>query len=448
MTSAFSLHSETRSRIESRQARVAVVGLGYVGLPLALTVSESGFAATGLDLDAARVARINAGERVLSYFAEDRIARAVGEGRLAATTDAACLASADVILICVPTPLSADRRPDLSHVVRATRAIAAHLRPGQLVVLESTVWPGATATVLRPILEEGGLRAGDHFFLGFSPEREDPGNTAHTTRSIPKVVGADDPASLQLLRLFYEGIVERVVPVTSSATAEAVKLYENSFRMVNIAFANEAKVALEAMGVDVWEVVTAAATKPFGFMPFYPGPGVGGDCIPVSPVYLSARAAEVGAAMPLVERALQANADAPDLLADRIAAELGARGRPIAGARVLLVGVTYKKDVADTRESPALLLLERLEARGATVRYHDPHFPVMPATRDFPALAGRRSDPLSAEVLGEVDAVVVATDHSGTDYGPLAGASALVFDARNALGHAWGDRLGGRLVRI
>ena len=294
MTNAFSLFSTLKDRIARREARIATVGLGYVGLPLALTISEAGFATTGIDLNAARVAAINAGERVISYFAEDRIATAVAGGRFAATSDFKVLAETDIILICVPTPLSPAREPDLSYVVRAAEGISDWLRPGQLVVLESTVWPGATATVVRPILERHGLRAGEDFFLAFSPEREDPGNHAFDTKSIPKIVGADDTRSRELIDMFYSRIVARTVPVSSLATAEAVKLAENTFRTVNIALVNELKVAMEAMGVDIWEVVRAAATKPFGYMPFYPGPGIGGDCIPVSPVFLSWRAKDVG----------------------------------------------------------------------------------------------------------------------------------------------------------
>ena len=264
MTQSFSLYSSLRDKISSRDARVVTVGLGYVGLPLALTISESGFPTTGHDLNEARVASINAGERVISYFPEDRIANAIAGGKFSASSNPGVIGEADIVLMCVPTPLSAEREPDLAYVVRAARSVAAELRPGQLVVLESTVWPGATATVVKPILESNGLRAGSDFFLGFSPEREDPGNAKFDTKSIPKIVGADDAHSRDLLDRFYSNIVTRTVPVSSLATAEAVKLAENSFRTVNIALVNEMKVAMEAMGVDVWEVIQAAATKPFG----------------------------------------------------------------------------------------------------------------------------------------------------------------------------------------
>lgn len=449
MNSAFSVFADLKNRIAARTARVGTVGLGYVGLPLALTVAEQGFPTTGFDLNTARVADINAGKRVISYFAEDRIRNAVGSGRFTATDDLSRLADVDVILICVPTPLSPKREPDMTYVIRAAEGIAGRLRPGQLVVLESTVWPGATATVVRPILERGGLAAGRDFFLAFSPEREDPGNHSFSTRSIPKIVGADDAHSRDLVDTFYSAIVTQTVPVSSAATAEAVKLVENSFRTVNIALVNEFKVALEAMGVDVWEVVKAAATKPFGFMPFYPGPGIGGDCIPVSPVFLSWRAQDVGSATPIVDLARTTNEGAPDAIAGRVAVELSRHGgQAVKGARILILGVAYKKNVEDTRESPALGILSRLEAMGAAVDYHDPYFPEMPRTRDHPSLAGRRSVPLTAGTVAEYAAVLVATDHTDVDYATVAANARLILDTRNvfsALGLAVPE---GRLVKI
>jgi len=448
MTHAFSLFSTLKDRISSRQARIATVGLGYVGLPLALTISEAGFPTTGIDLNRSRVDAINAGERVISYFAEDRIAKAIAGGKFGATADFAVLQEIDVVLICVPTPLSPAREPDLSYVIRAAEGIARWLRPGQLVVLESTVWPGATATVVKPILEAGGLRAGEDFFLAFSPEREDPGNDKFDTKSIPKIVGADDARSRELIDMFYSRIVARTVPVSSLATAEAVKLAENSFRTVNIALVNEMKVAMEAMGVDVWEVVRAAATKPFGYMPFYPGPGIGGDCIPVSPVYLSWRAKDVGSSLPIVDLARSNNDNAPDMIAGRVAVELSKDGgKPVKGARVLILGVSYKKDIEDTRESPALAILNRLEQMGAACDYHDPYFPVMPKTRDHPRLAGRVSVPLTAEALGGYDAVLVTTDHTSVDYQLVARAAPLVLDTRNAF-DGRGIPVQGRYVKV
>ncbi|MCB2136892.1 MAG: nucleotide sugar dehydrogenase [Rhodobacteraceae bacterium] len=449
MTSAFSHYSALKDQIARREARVATVGLGYVGLPLALTVSEVGFPTTGLDLNAERVAAINAGEKVISYFPQDRIRNAIDGRKFKASSDVAILANCDIILICVPTPLSPAREPDLSYVVRAVETISEWLRPGQLVVLESTVWPGATNTVVKPILEKRGLRAGEDFFLGFSPEREDPGNEKFTTRSIPKIVGADDAQSRELLDQFYSHIVTKTVPVSSSATAEAVKLVENSFRTVNIALVNEMKVAMDAMGVDIWEVVKAAATKPFGYMPFYPGPGIGGDCIPVSPVYLSWRAKDVGSGLPIIDLARANNDGAPDLIAGRVAVELSKKAKtPVKGARILILGISYKKDVEDTRESPALAILNRLEEMGAACDYHDPYFPMLPVTRDHPSLAGRRSVALSDEGLAGYDAVVVATDHRNVDYALVARASRLVLDTRNVVAAMNVEVPAGKLVKI
>ncbi len=449
-------HQSLRQRIAARDARVAVVGLGYVGLPLALTAYDEGFDTTGVDLNPDRVARINQGDQVISYLAQDRIAQAVNSGRFRATQDAAALTGADIVLVCVPTPLTDAQDPDMRFVVAAAQTIAQHLRPGQMVVLESSVWPGATTTLVQPILEAGGLRAGSDFFLAFSPEREDPGNDKFDTHSIPKVVGADDPLSRQLVEDFYRAIVTSAVPVSSAATAEAVKLVENSFRTVNIALVNELKTALEAMDVDVWEVIEAAATKPFGFMPFYPGPGIGGACIPVSPAYLAWRAADAGSDTPLINLARTSNDAVPEMLAARMAAELTARngsalaetGQPLTGQRILLMGIAYKRDVEDTRRSPALVLLDELEKLGAGVDYHDPYFPCLPEGGEYPQLAGRTSQPLTAETLKRYAAVAVITDHSAPDYDLVAREAALVFDTRNVF-EKQGIRVAdGRLVKM
>jgi UDP-N-acetyl-D-glucosamine dehydrogenase len=437
------LQADLRRRIEAREARIGVLGLGYVGLPLALAVHEAGFPALGFDIDEARVARINAGEPVIAYFAADRIATAVAGG-FSATSDAARLAEMDAVLICVPTPLDRQHRPDLAIVMRAARTLGRALRPGQLVVLESSVWPGATRDIVRPILESGGLAAGRHFFLAFSPEREDPGSATHSTRSIPKLVGADDPASRELACLLYGAVVETAVPVASTAVAEAAKLAENSFRTVNIALVNEMKLAFHKMGIDVWEVIAAAATKPFGYMPFWPGPGIGGDCIPVSPVYLAHAARAAGAALPLVERAAAANREMPARIVDRLEEALG---RPLAGKRVLTIGIAYKKDVGDSRLSPALAALREIEARGGTCDFHDPLFPVLPMTRDDPDLAGRASVALSPETVAGYDAVLVATDHTEVDWALLARSARLIVDTRNVFARLGLSVAPGRLVK-
>ncbi len=448
-------HISLGQSIPSRNAKVAVVGLGYVGLPLALTAYDAGFNTIGIDLNAERVSRIMQGAQVISYLAPDRIACAVDSGRFRASQNGAELADADIILICVPTPLTVDQKPDMRFVVAAAEDVAMQLRPGQLVVLESSVWPGATTNLVRPILESSGLRAGRDFFLGFSPEREDPGNHTYGTQNIPKVVGADDPLSLQLIEDFYNAIITRAVPVSSAATAEAVKLVENSFRTVNIALVNEMKTALEAMGVDVWEVIAAAATKPFGFMPFYPGPGIGGACIPVSPAYLSWRATDAGSATPLIDLARHSNDAVPATLAARIAADL-ARGsgppadpaRPLAGRQLLLMGIAYKRDVEDIRRSPALVLLAQLEILGAKVDYHDPFFPRLPEGGEFANLAGRQSVPLTAKSVKNYAAVAVITDHSAPDYGLVASHAARIFDTRNVFHRTEIAVDGGRLIKI
>lgn len=445
-------HQSLKQLIAARDARVAVVGLGYVGLPLALTAFDEGFDTTGVDLNPDRVERISQGDQVISYLAPDRIAQAVNSGRFRATQDAAALADADIILICVPTPLTEAQDPDMRFVAAAAQTIAQHLRPGQLVVLESSVWPGATTTLVQPILEAGGLRAGSDFFLGFSPEREDPGNDKYDTHSIPKVVGADDPLSLQLVEDFYCAIVTRAVPVSSAATAEAVKLVENSFRTVNIALVNELKTALDAMGVDVWEVIEAAATKPFGFMPFYPGPGIGGACIPVSPAYLAWRAADAGSDTPIINLARTSNDAVPGTLATRMAERLApggdTSGQPLAGQNILLMGIAYKRDVEDTRRSPALVLLDELEKLGARVDYHDPYFPRLPEVGEYPQLAGRTSVPLSAENLRHYAAVAIITDHSAPDYDLVAREAPVIFDTRNVFGKMGITVADGRLVKL
>jgi len=425
--------ADLAARIETGDARAGVVGLGYVGLPLALSMAEAGYASTGVDINAPRVEAINRGERVISYLPERRIADAVAGG-FRATTDPAAIAALDIVAICVPTPLDAQGVPNLAHVRGAAQSIARHLRRGQLIVLESTSPPGTTRDVVRPILESGGLVAGADFFLAFSPEREDPGNAHYETKTIPKIVGADDAASLALAAAFYRKIVAGVTETRSTATAEAAKLLENTFRNVNIALVNELKIALEAMGVDVWETIAAASTKPFGFMPFYPGPGVGGDCIPVSPILLSHQAKARGATTPLVDLAAQINREMPAHVARRLGEELRARaGKDLVGARVLMLGVCYKKNVEDTRVSASMALIGEIEAMGAACDYHDPFFPTMPMTRDHPHLAGRTSAPLTAEAIRGYDAVVIGADHDAVDYALLAREAAIIIDTRNVM---------------
>lgn len=417
-------------RIATRAATVGVIGLGYVGLPLAAAAARAGFRVTGFDIDPDKPRAIAAGASYIDAVAPADLRALTASGHLVATTDFAGLAACDVIVICVPTPLTKQREPDLSYVTGTTRQIAAALRPGQIVVLESTTWPGTTEGPVRDILQGGGLRSGTDFFLGFSPEREDPGNRTHTTATIPKVTAGHGPDAGRLIAAFYGTVVQRVVPVSTPATAEAVKITENIFRAVNIALVNELKVIYDAMGIDVWEVIEAAATKPFGYMPFYPGPGLGGHCIPIDPFYLAWKAREYDLSTRFVELAGEINARMPHHVVDRLAQALDRQGRTLHGARILIVGLAYKKNVPDIRESPSLKLIELIEARGARAAFHDPHLPAIPRTREYGALMGRASTPLAD--LAAFDAVLIATDHDAVDYARLAQAR-LVIDTRNAM---------------
>jgi len=426
-----------RRRLVARAAAVGVIGLGYVGLPLVGAIAGAGFRVVGFDIDPVKVAELNAGRSYIRHIPDADIARVVQERRFRAVTDFAELAAVDAVLICVPTPLTRHREPDLSYVVGTTEAIAPHLRRGQLVVLESTTYPGTTREVMRPILERGGLRSGVDFFLAYSPEREDPGNSQYSTTRIPKVVGGDGDAALALATALYDQFVAGTVPVASPETAEAVKLTENIFRAVNIALVNELKTVYEAMGIDVWEVIRAAATKPFGFMPFYPGPGLGGHCIPIDPFYLTWKAREYDISTRFIELAGEINTAMPRHIVDRLQAALDERtGKGLKGARVLILGVAYKKNVDDTRESPALRIMELLEARGAVVAYHDPFVPEIPRSREHAEFAGRRSLALAAETARGVDAALICTDHDGVDYRLLVQHCPLVIDTRNACARA------------
>ena len=420
------------ARFARRDAVIGIVGLGYVGVPLALAAIDSGFKVLGFDVNSSRVKAIRAGEQVIRYISAEVMAGAIAGGRFDATEDFARMAEADAILICVPTPITRHRDPDLSYVSTTSETIAQSIRPGQLVVLESTTWPGTTREVVQVILEAGGLKVGEDIYLAFSPEREDPGNAHFSTGSIPKVVGADDQRSRDLAVTLYEQIVTKVVPVSSAAAAEAAKLTENIFRAVNIALVNELKLVYGAMGVDVWEVINAAATKPFGYMPFYPGPGLGGHCIPIDPFYLTWKAREFGMETRFIELAGQINPAMPRVVVDHMAEALNqSAGKGLKTSKVLLMGVAYKKNVDDMRESPSLVLIELIEGRGAVCDFHDPHIPVIPETREHAELAGRKSVPLSAATIEAYDVVLVSTDHDEVDYGLIAEHAKLIIDTRN-----------------
>lgn len=419
------------AKFQSHDATVAVIGLGYVGLPAALAFNRAGFRVVGLDIDAEKTGQLMRGESYLKQISVDAVQAAVKTGRFQATTEFEATINADAILICVPTPLTADREPDLHYVLQTGTSLAPHIRTGQLVVLESTTYPGTTDEELRPILETSGLQAGKDFFLAYSPEREDPGNKRYSLGSIPKVVGGYNAASLAVAEALYVGVVRDVVKVSSTQAAEATKLLENIFRSVNIALVNELKMAYEAMGIDIWEVIYAASTKPFGFMPFYPGPGLGGHCIPIDPFYLSWKAKEFGVTTEFIELAGRINRAMPEYVIQKLEAALALRDTQLLDAKLLVLGIAYKPDVTDMRESPGITLIEMLQARGAQVDYNDPHIPHIPPLRDH-ALR-MESAPLGEGMLAGYDAVIVVTAHTDYDYKMIAKFSQLVVDTRNAL---------------
>jgi UDP-N-acetyl-D-glucosamine dehydrogenase len=424
------LATELISRFRARDAIVAVMGLGYVGLPLSLLFVDRGFHVLGLDIDERRVEALARGESGLAHVDPERTRRAAASRRFVPTTDVERLVEADAILITVPTPVNQRHEPDLGDVLAATHAIARALRPGQLVVLESTTYPGTTDGPVRELLEKTGLVAGADFFLAFSPEREDPGNHRYPTASIPKVVAGVDALSGDVAEALYAEIVERTVRVSSARVAEATKLSENVFRAVNIALVNELKLVFDRMGVDVWEVLDAAATKPFGYSRFDPGPGWGGHCVPVDPFYLAWKAREVGAPTRFIELAGEINVAMPGFVIGKLEAALAERHASLAGSRVLLLGVAYKKDIDDTRESPAFELMRQLTERGATVSYHDPHVPSLAPPRSFPELPELRSVDLTPEALSATDAVLLATNHAGVNYELVLAHAPLIVDTR------------------
>ena len=406
---------------------VVVIGLGYVGLPLAMTVARAGFKVTGFDIDPAKMTAIEAGKSYIEAVPDDVLSAERDAGRFAATTDFARLAECDVIAICVPTPLTRHREPDLSYVAKTCEQIAGTLRKGQLVVLESTTYPGTTEEVMKPILEKTGLVAGEDFFLGYSPEREDPGNRDFQTSTIPKVVAGDGEAASAMVSAFYGAVVETIVPVSGTRTAEAVKLTENVFRAVNIALVNELKIVYERMGIDVWEVIAAAKTKPFGYMPFYPGPGLGGHCIPIDPFYLTWKSREYDQPTRFIELAGYINGQMPHFVIDKIQNALNDRSKPLRGSKVHIMGMAYKRDIDDVRESPALDIALLLMQRGSEITYSDPHVPCV----HLKDLDLKSVDVLEAAAAS--DCVVIVTDHHGVDYDAVVKAAPVIVDTRNVL---------------
>lgn len=425
--------SNWEKKIQNRSLTVGIMGLGYVGLPLGLLFAEKGFQVVGVDPDERRVQTLSRGRSPIRHIKHERVKVAVNGGKFSATTEAAGLQRADAVLICVPTPLTKQREPDLSYVESAAEWVAGNVRPGCLVVLESTTYPGTTRDIVAPILKKAGLKPGVNVYLAYSPEREDPNNANFSTASIPKVVGGMDAASGKRAAMLYEQIISKVVPVGSAEVAEAAKLLENIFRSVNIAMVNELKIVFDRMGIDIWEVVNAAKTKPFGFMPFYPGPGLGGHCIPIDPFYLTWKAREFDISTKFIELAGEVNTNMPYFVVSKLQDALGSRGISLRGSRVLLLGLAYKRDVDDFRESPTLKLMEILERARCQVSYHDPFISQFPGDAHFPTLKPRKSVPLTQKNVAAVDAILICTDHSGVDYRSLTKWAQIIVDTRNVV---------------
>lgn len=416
-------------RFRNHGARVAVLGLGYAGLPIALAFAEAGFRTIGLDIDKEKVDKLRRGESYIEHIPGQRLVSLLRAGSFEPSTDFNLLAQSDAAIICVPTPLRTGREPDLGFVVNTAQEVAQRLHPGQLVVLESTTYPGTTEEVLRPILSGSGLTVGQEYFLAFSPEREDPANTAYSTRSIPKIVGGLTPRCGQVAAAAYSGVVERVVPVANARVAEAAKLLENIYRCVNIALVNELKLLFERMDIDVWDVIAAASTKPFGFTPFYPGPGLGGHCIPIDPFYLSWKARQHDFWTRFIELAGEINTAMPVHVVERVAQGLNMQGKTVKDSSILLLGVAYKRNIDDTRESPALAIMRLLNRRFARLSYHDPHVPVLKSRQLDREM---HSVELTPEEVARADAVVIVTDHDAIDYAMVVRQAQLVVDTRNA----------------
>jgi UDP-N-acetyl-D-glucosamine dehydrogenase len=414
--------------------QIAVIGLGYVGLPLSLQFARSDVTALGLDIDPEKVRLLNSGESYIKHVESASVAEALKSGKFFASTDLTRVKEVEAIILCLPTPLNKNREPDLSFIITTGRAIAPHLAKGTLVVLESTTYPGTTDEELRIVLEEGsGMKAGVDFHLAFSPEREDPGNDKSKVRIIPKVIGGYTSGCLDRARTLYGKAIDTLVPVSSCRVAEATKLLENIFRSVNIALVNELKLVYGAMGIDIWEVIDAAKTKPFGFMPFYPGPGLGGHCIPIDPFYLTWKAREYDQHTRFIELAGEINTSMPEHVIHRLADALNTRSKAIKGSRVLILGLAYKPNVDDERESPSYVLMRMLSERGAEVEYHDPYVPVIKPTREHSQFAGKRSIPWDRSVIEDFDLVLIATNHASVNYSELGEWARCIVDTRNAM---------------
>lgn len=437
MLSSSTAASELTSLLDTKQAKIGVVGLGYVGLPLISAFTNAGYACIGYDVDRKKVDALSAGNSYIKHITSQTIAKWLDQNLLEPTADMSRLNEADVVLICVPTPLNDTRDPDLTYVTSTAAAIAKVLRPGQIVILESTTYPTTTRDVMLPILEANpaGLKAGEDYFVAYSPEREDPGNPDYTAAGIPKVVGGCDAVSTQLACKVYEHAIVKIVPVSSAEVAEACKILENTYRCVNIAMVNELKILFDKMDIDIWEVINAAKTKPFGFQAFYPGPGLGGHCIPIDPFYLSWLARREKMQTRFIELAGEVNTRMPEYVITRLAEALNDVGKPIRRSRILILGMAYKKDVDDSRESPSFELMDMLLERGADVCYNDPFIPTLPRKRDYSDLPELKSIELTPEYLRAMDCVLIATNHSDYDYDFIVKHASLIVDTRNGTEH-------------
>jgi UDP-N-acetyl-D-glucosamine dehydrogenase len=444
------IKDDLKKLIEEKRARVGVIGLGYVGLPLIVEFALKGFDTTGFEVDEKKAAQVNEGHSYIVDVTHEDLATCVGSRKLTATTDFSRLIECDVIIICVPTPLRKTKDPDMSYILTAGGEIQKSLRRGQLIILESTTYPGTTDEVLKPMFEESGFKVDEDFLLAFSPERVDPGNPQFQTHNIPKVVGGVSPDSTEIAALLYGQVVGTVYPVSSARVAEAAKLWENTYRAINIGMANEMARLCNALGIDTWEVVNAAATKPFGFMPFYPGPGIGGHCIPLDPHYLSWKARQHGFDSQFISLAEQVNSNMPKYVVELAATALNEQRKSVNGSKILILGVAYKKDIDDMRESPALSIIDLLRADGADVFYHDPFvaevtFDHAYTIGDAQALSNR---PLTNELISTADCVIICTEHSGVDYGRVCEFASLVVDTRNALSAETRNGSRAKVVRL